>query len=281
MGRCRTQRASAVSVPGVVLLGHGVSPGGTRGRSARRRARTARGMRHVATRAGDPDARSGPRPVRRRRCRRPDHEVRPALLRATAGVQKSRPESAPDSPSVPASRAGPRHQSRGATPGRRAARGLVPGDHLARAEEDGGGGPDRSGHEVEAPVHAVGEVDVGEPGRPEHRLGARRAPAVRVRPRVVRCPAYASTSVSRTTTPPRSTVQPSRSGATSSTSRAKNDLGSRRGTSGERRRDGAGRGRRRRGPVRAAPGRGPEPCPRGRPARPATPRRRAPRGRPA
>ena len=152
-------------------VGHGVSPGGTPRPSARRRARTARGTPRRRRRRRPPRPGSGPQPA-------PGRRPRPVPgPRGPTGRPRRRPAGAevePESTPVEPQRAGQPGRSAAPVPWRdsRAAgrRGLVPGDHLSRAEQDGRGGPDRPGHEVEAPVHPVREVHVGEPGRAEHRL---------------------------------------------------------------------------------------------------------------
>src|SRR5690606_29451009 len=68
------------------------------------------------------------------------------------------------------------------------AHGIQPLEGLDCPDEHGGRVPLRAGDDVQAPVHAVDPVDVGDPRRPEHRLVARRAADAlrRVRRRVVR-----------------------------------------------------------------------------------------------
>ena len=62
---------------------------------------------------------------------------------------------------------------------------LEPVDRRARRAAAPRAASPPGGDDVRAPVHAVGEVHVQVPGRPEHRRGARRRPAVRVAARVV------------------------------------------------------------------------------------------------
>jgi len=59
-------------------------------------------------------------------------------------------------------------------------RRLATVDDLTGSDEDGLREPYRAGHEAQHPVHPVGEVDIREPGRPEHRGRPRRLPAVGV-----------------------------------------------------------------------------------------------------
>ena len=93
-----------------------------------------------------------------------------------AASSRSTPFCAPARPRHVASRAGPRASSavrpRG---GRRRARATRPVDDLAGPQQHRGGRRRRSADDVRAPVHAVGEVAVEAPGRPEHHLRARGA----------------------------------------------------------------------------------------------------------
>ena len=122
---------------------------------------------------------------------------------ATAGSQASAPLLGP----VDAERDGQPGRAAGEVARARRRRGArrassTPLDHLAGPQQHGGRVPRPAADEVHAPVHAVGEVDVDVPGRPEHDRVARRRPAERVRAGVDARPAYASTSVSRTATSP-------------------------------------------------------------------------------
>ena len=85
------------------------------------------------------------------------------------------------------SRAGPAGQVAGRPGGRTAGRAPAPPPPRPRRRAAAPPTPSPSGphDDVGAPVHAVGEVDVEPPGRPEHDRRARRRPAVGVRRRVV------------------------------------------------------------------------------------------------
>ena len=138
--------------------------------------------RRRGSRAGRP-ARTGPRRCRRRSSPSTVAPDRPGP-RASSSVADGRRDGGPRAISMPV-------------------------DHLAGPQQDGRGVAVRTGDNVGAPMHSVDEVGVQVAGRAEHHRGARRAPAEGVRGRVVRRPAYASTSVSRTATVPAAVGQPS------------------------------------------------------------------------
>ena len=119
----------------------------------------------------------------------------------TAGRAGRRRRALPSMPRATVSRAGPRARSAvDAPPAAASGPASQPVDHLAGAQQHGGGLALRAADDVHAPVHAVGEVDVerARAGRTSPRCAAcgrgRRASRGR------RSPAYASTSVSRTVT---------------------------------------------------------------------------------
>src|SRR5271157_2115072 len=73
-----------------------------------------------------------------------------------------------------------------AEPARTARGGVDVADRFEGAEENGGGVVARAGHDVQAVVHAIDQVDIGMTGRAEHDLGAPGAAAGRVGSEVVR-----------------------------------------------------------------------------------------------
>ena len=75
---------------------------------------------------------------------------------------------------------------RAAKPAWAARRGVDVADRFEGAEKDCGSVFSRAGHDVQAMMHAINEVDVGMTGLAEHDLGARGAAAGRVSSKVVR-----------------------------------------------------------------------------------------------
>ena len=93
---------------------------------------------------------------------------------------KSRPLSSRPRPSALVSRAGPRARSRSVEPLRATRARSTPFDDLPRADKNGRTLPIGTTDEVDAVMHAIGEVDVQEPGRPEHYCGPRSLPSIAV-----------------------------------------------------------------------------------------------------
>ena len=123
--------------------------------------------------------------------RRPAPPVAARIRSAEVGSHTSAPSWARSMPRDWHSRAGPRASSRPGTAGRparravrRAAASGTPSMTSARPQQHGRGRAGRQAGQVHAEVHAVGEVHVRVPGRPEHDRVARGAPPVGVRGRV-------------------------------------------------------------------------------------------------
>ena len=122
--------------------------------------------------------------------------------------------------------AAPAHgPGRGRRPRGGAARAVsMPVDDLPGAQQHRGRGALFPADHVGAVVHAVGEVDVEAARRAEHHVVARGPARGRRASPGSSGPAYASTSVIRTATPPHRRIAPSRAGATSSTGPARRDV---------------------------------------------------------
>ena len=158
------------------------SPRDRRARSARRRSALARRRG-----GGMPLEHEAPAPARGEADADARQRQHAATARASAGRREThrspRDEVAPAvahrQPECPRQIPGParqRHVGRRPSPPGAAAAHTPPGPRAARARATARRRPPlRLGHQVQAVVHAVGEVDVRVPGRPEHHGVARRA----------------------------------------------------------------------------------------------------------
>ena len=151
--------------------------------------------RGVASSSADPDARPAVHPCRVVGCAgRTDEQIDapggPAPGAAGRGERSAEVQAG--MPSV--QREGGREAGRAPAPVPRRhprptlGREAGAGDDLAGSDEHRLGSTLWAGDQTEQPVHAVGEVDVGLAGRPEHRRGPRRLAPVGVRPGVVQVP---------------------------------------------------------------------------------------------
>ena len=115
---------------------------------------------------------------------RAGHELGTASRRgrsSNGGSSSGSPSCSRVTPSAWQRRPGPEQRSRGSSTPRRRRISSSPRVGLERAHEHRARGPFRLADEVQAPVHAVGAVDVGVAGRAEHRGVPGGAAAVAVR----------------------------------------------------------------------------------------------------
>ena len=118
---------------------------------------------------------------------------------SNGGRSSGRPSCSPVTPSAWQSRPGPEQRSRSAVEPRRSRIRSSPASGSSARTSAASGVPFARADEVQAPVDAVGAVDVRVPGRAEHRPVAGRRPAVAVAGGVLAV--VASTSTMRPPTP--------------------------------------------------------------------------------